>query len=715
MAPFSGFTQWVEGRRHDRLLEEWLELGDTAAQVVARALGAWQGRVSTDGLSLSLNDGERYVGSMSANLVMPKTRYSRTTVGGSTRVGERSRVGASQSVVTSSELPEVVDYGTVFVTDQRVVFVGRTRTFEWPFRRILSWQHSRNRVTIHLSGRQRSYGFTYGRSENLRAKVLLDVANALYADDATLGVWTDSERLAATIEAAPRARGGSADPRVEEALSRWRAIHASYRDVVAGIQPPTPERARQLPPATRAPILPSVAGDAGAKPREPLPAGRRQVQVLGVGRLPAKALHLSLMSLNVSNVLVSADSIAALDQNNPSVPAPWTLVLDGVPPGLDMHSRLFMEAERILICLPTEELRRAGFIQLDEARVEADLLGFAESTVEQVQSQLKAQGGVTLHLKVRQPLREFDMRVIDAACLLGPLHEGLLGRVRVAVVMSGTLEHLETTVRATTIADTVAVVASAEDLNSLGIPIMDAPLSVSHEDEDLAPRLPARQVGIAGRLRDNASEAIAQYLVEHAGTVEHYDLRAGTFDEVNLDLIRATRRPWMNSRIGSAEADWFIQTARTAPFERVPANAHLKDADPTLPGGLYDQMLELWKHFETRAPKRVASAKISKVLYLMRPHAFPILDSRLIALYRQAASAAAKDISVRRPEVASGRNFWEAIRRDLVAASPVLTQIRDDIRGADIRGASDRIDQISDVRLLDMLSWPQEPATPEDD
>ena len=64
--------------------------------------------------------------------------------------------------------------------------------------------------------------------------------------------------------------------------------------------------------------------------------------------------------------------------------------------------------------------------------------------------------------------------------------------------------------------------------------------------------------------------------------------------------------------------------------------------------GLYDRAAVLWEHFWDARPANVSTAKISKVLYLMRPGLFPILDSYLIKFYRTAARAAAIDVESKR-------------------------------------------------------------------
>ena len=169
---------------------------------------------------------------------------------------------------------------------------------------------------------------------------------------------------------------------------------------------------------------------------------------------------------------------------------------------------------------------------------------------------------------------------------------------------------------------------------------------------------------MAGRTIGNPLAAVIPYLKEHSGTVRHDDFVAGTGGEVTAGLIKATRMPWMPSLISAREAAWFIErgSARCAPWDLVATHALLRDADAAQPGGLYDRESALWDHFWTGRPENIAVAKVSKVLYLMRPALFPILDRRLRSFYGPAAKAAARDVVSRRPELAADRRMtWEAV------------------------------------------------------
>ena len=213
-------------------------------------------------------------------------------------------------------------------------------------------------------------------------------------------------------------------------------------------------------------------------------------------------------------------------------------------------------------------------------------------------------------------------------------------------------------------------------------------------------------IAVAGRVVRNPAHAVAEYLDQHGGTVTHYDFRAATFSRINLDLIRATRSPWMGSRISAQQAAWFIGRGTTAPWAAIPLDAQLKEADPLAADGLYDRAAVLWEHFWDARPANVSTAKISKVLYLMRPGLFPILDSYLIRFYRTAARAAAIDLGQKRASLGRFRTlYWEAVRRDILDNEANLQVLRQALAATGAPLPEQAARRLSDLRLLDMLAW----------
>ena len=162
----------------------------------------------------------------------------------------------------------------------------------------------------------------------------------------------------------------------------------------------------------------------------------------------------------------------------------------------------------------------------------------------------------------------------------------------------------------------------------------------------------------------------------------------------------------MGSRISAQQAAWFIGRGTTAPWTAIPLDAQLKEADPLAVDGLYDRAAVLWEHFWDARPANVSTAKISKVLYLMRPGLFPILDSYLIRFYRTAARAAAIDLGQKRASLGRFRTlYWEAVRRDILDNEASLQVLRQALAATGAPLPEQAARSLSDLRLLDMLAW----------
>ena len=205
---------------------------------------------------------------------------------------------------------------------------------------------------------------------------------------------------------------------------------------------------------------------------------------------------------------------------------------------------------------------------------------------------------------------------------------------------------------------------------------------------------------IAGRSID-IDTAVATAHGYPTVTVSRYDLPGpGPAAEITADEIARTHK--VRSRISHAQRDWFIRSAVDAPWAAVPVDARLVDADPNRGGELYDRAETFYDHFRTAAPRHVGVAKISKVLHLKRPGLFPILDSKVMEFYRHHARAAA----ARYPHRGRRAMFWAAIRDDVCTnldsgALPLLRRRLAQSESEQVR----RIASLTDVRLLDLLTW----------
>jgi hypothetical protein len=206
-------------------------------------------------------------------------------------------------------------------------------------------------------------------------------------------------------------------------------------------------------------------------------------------------------------------------------------------------------------------------------------------------------------------------------------------------------------------------------------------------------------ITIAGKRVPDPFERLAAYASRYSSTLIRYDL-AGQDEPFTLsrDEVRRTRK--IASRISDRERDWFVERGQTAPWTQVEADADLGDADPEQEGGLYDRADALYQHFRSEAPRNVNMAKISKVLHLKRPALVPLLDSHLEREYRSLARQAAR----RYPARGYSRLYWAAIRDDLLLNRDSIAALRSRF-AKDDREAVRRLSQLTDLRVLDILTW----------
>ncbi|SBT52507.1 hypothetical protein GA0070611_5667 [Micromonospora auratinigra] len=204
---------------------------------------------------------------------------------------------------------------------------------------------------------------------------------------------------------------------------------------------------------------------------------------------------------------------------------------------------------------------------------------------------------------------------------------------------------------------------------------------------------------------------LAAYCDTSAGTVRAYDLLPAPRATLTPTVIKVTRSPWMGSRISHEEAHHLLSLSNTAPWAAVPATAHLRDADPQVENDLYDEALRLHRHFIHNRRPGLGLGKISKCLHLTRPGLFPILDSAVRKRYRRAAKEAAQTLTAAgcldRPR---RRAYWAAIRQDLLRSQDGLAQLRSAASEHDNALVREAAQKLSDVRLLDILTWAPNPA-----
>jgi hypothetical protein len=191
---------------------------------------------------------------------------------------------------------------------------------------------------------------------------------------------------------------------------------------------------------------------------------------------------------------------------------------------------------------------------------------------------------------------------------------------------------------------------------------------------------------------EEARAKLGAYL--RRGTVRRYDLgedyEPSSADALSIDDVRRTW--WVRSRIARRDREAWVELGRTAPWHLVPRTRRLHDDEAQL-----DRALALFIHF--LGPQR-GIARVSKVLHLKRSAFFPIVDSRIGALYFPRVGA--------RLSRATLPAYWAAIRDDLLKPSNVEALATLRIWIGDRSDSEERYAQLrplSDLRLLDIASW----------
>lgn len=185
---------------------------------------------------------------------------------------------------------------------------------------------------------------------------------------------------------------------------------------------------------------------------------------------------------------------------------------------------------------------------------------------------------------------------------------------------------------------------------------------------------------------DQAADVCRWYAGKHPGTLKFYDF-AGTDTDPHphdgVDLADAGRLVVINANLTADDVPRMISAATDAPWSVV------RHDDDLLSDGweeLLSRAEELYWHFRQAS---LGPTRTHKLLHLKRPRVFPIVDSVVRKVYRDAAR-----------DAAGGRGFhyWPVVGREINANRKVYRELTGVLQGH-------RVGRLTVPRLHDILVW----------
>jgi hypothetical protein len=653
-------VKFLDSLRYRRRVDEWVDRCILTQARLDNAVKAFAGHSSMAGLHLEPN--ERLIAAAGVDLL--ETRRIRVTNYGSVSHHTRSHntVRAGQARSESHEELRQVDRGQLIITDRRIMYLGSKPTeVRWP--KLIQNYVGPTSAEFQATGRRSPLRVAYDRRGGERLQFMFQVAFAALdgsEDDFVRGLALSAADARSQPPHPPE--GIDVDPRVE--------------NLVIDVDGKTPT---QIPS-----VLPPHL-----EPPDDWPSMVR-------GQFNSTSVEIVAPAAAAFGWQATAIAVAQDGSLDPDIIP--LLTPPGVPPQdfkftvfaclPDNLNKLIMAIEPAISVL-VSPVAVEGLTVLDKDDTEPNIVITDPNSVDAICASRTESGAAIRQIPAASTL---DLNVLLKLNTQLRLARAVSGKSQIVVVLDSQL------------GDAGTKFPGADEIIIVSDDVVEAPETLIDDQDFQSPLTPVDPIKVAGTQIKDPAERVRTYLLEHARTISSYDRTAGTYESVTPELIAATRV--LHSRITHNEAEWFIKQAESAPWESVKIDAQLIDADPCAKDSLYDNGSALYNHFRSAAPKGIKAAKIYKVLHLMRPGLFPILDSRLAELYEGPAREAALKVNACRPDLSpSTHAYWAAIRKDLIAASNQIAAIRAALAASSDPYVTDSIQVFSDLRILDMLSW----------
>lgn len=204
------FEKWKAkkaAKQYEEQMVQWQQHRD-ASQALLSLAQTYSGEPSDD---LILKKGEAVFAYVTEASLIEERRGAGQWQGRSSGVsipvgyGIRYRTGGSRGhFVQGAPMPTAIDTGTVFITNQRVVFQGARQTRECRFDKLVGVKHTDDGATIFsVTNRQKPTVVAYGADLSAWFDFRLDLALAHYRDEVPALVARIQQDIAALDAAKP--------------------------------------------------------------------------------------------------------------------------------------------------------------------------------------------------------------------------------------------------------------------------------------------------------------------------------------------------------------------------------------------------------------------------------------------------------------------------------------------------------------------------------
>lgn len=156
----------AQQRAQQAALEAWQREGDELRRLIQ--MSQWPGDTTGNGLVLKRGEALLFTYHNASLIESRRSRghYEGGYSGFSFRIakGVSYHVGGTRGTyVQGPEAPTVIDQGDVYITDERVVFLGSRQNREWAYAKLLGVRHDDDapRTFLPVSNRQKTSGFDY--------------------------------------------------------------------------------------------------------------------------------------------------------------------------------------------------------------------------------------------------------------------------------------------------------------------------------------------------------------------------------------------------------------------------------------------------------------------------------------------------------------------------------------------------------------------------